>query len=450
MNHFGEESDQFDHLFERPSQQLFLFDFGCKSGMASASGILSSLLLGDAKATDDDLFARSKGATSSFQPLKPSAVAPRKPRQPAATASTSRLDDDESSEQDSSASSSDEESSDEALTVQDQAERAALLKAKAFSKQLKLAKKAKSQKPTKKRKAEEIEVPELEPSEDELDEMDEDEPDLEEHEERTPKRTEEQERERNSRTLFIGNVPTICATSKSSKKALIRHFVSHDQVLQSLPKGTKLKCDSIRFRSLAFASTIFGRPEKDVEAQDVSHAAKRAKMWKDAAVPDESIVVAKKGMSDAQKRRAAAIKRELNDKKKNCNAYLVLSVEPGEQTSAIVDLVIAKTHNSVFEGLTLRVDRASSRLSAVSKSDKGLSKEEARRTIFLGGLDFAETEENVRQAVQLALAQQRQEEDTQYVDDVRIVRDNASGLGKGFAYVRFIVSLVLHAACSTF
>ena len=67
--------------------------------------------------------------------------------------------------------------------------------------------------------------------------------------------------------------------------------------------------------------------------------------------------------------------------------------------------------------------------------------DEDRRTCFIGGLDFAESEEKLRTWVETTLTKERGEPDaddeleTRWVERVRIVRDKATGLGKGFAYV---------------
>lgn len=438
--------------------------------MASGSGVLSSFLLKGSTSADDGLFATSKGASLSFsqqqQPSSPSSSKAKSNKSHASTrkgkqATVEALN----AVQDAGTSSSEEEVEEPLPAGLDDEQQRAILKARAFSRQLKASL---AGKPVKKRKAQEIEpdAPALdddddddgdeavEEEEEEEEEAEDSDDDLKSAEASTKKnkkpRTPEEERERNARTLFIGNVPAACATSRPLKKALIRHLTASDAVLASLPDDVRVKCESIRFRSLAFSSTIFGRSEKDVVPADLSHAKKRARMWKDAATPDEveqADRTVKKGLSDKQKRKAAAIKQELNENKKNCNAYLVLAVTPADATAETVDAVVRATHNTPFEGFTLRVDWAASTGTATTSksSDRGLTSEEARRTIFLGGLDFAETEENVRTAVQAALARHLSDEKTTFVDDVRIVRDPATGLGKGFAYVRFTVQSFLHA-----
>lgn len=62
---------------------------------------------------------------------------------------------------------------------------------------------------------------------------------------------------------------------------------------------------------------------------------------------------------------------------------------------------------------------------------------EARRTLFMGGLDFAENEENVRVATEAVLVKERGEAKGEkgWVERVRLIRDASTGLGKGFGYV---------------
>ena len=57
------------------------------------------------------------------------------------------------------------------------------------------------------------------------------------------------------------------------KKALIRHVLQSPSLLAMLPPNCPpLKADSIRFRSLAFASTVFGRKAVVDPAADPAEA----------------------------------------------------------------------------------------------------------------------------------------------------------------------------------
>lgn len=169
-------------------------------------------------------------------------------------------------------------------------------------------------------------------------------------------------------------------------------------------------------------------------------------------------------LTDAQKRKVALIRGELNDGKKACNAYLVIAALPESlDARAVVRAVVEAANNSVFEGFTIHADyvrprsaaallaaaqmaaKPNENLTDVPRNSDGfqVAPADARRTVFIGGLDFAESEENVRAAVEACLVRERGElpADERYVQNVRVVRDPSSGLGKGFCYVLLQVRL---------
>ncbi|KAK4692687.1 nucleolar protein 12, partial [Phenoliferia sp. Uapishka_3] len=252
------------------------------------------------------------------------------------------------------------------------------------------------------------------------------------------------------------------------------------------PNCPPLKADSIRFRSLAFASTVFGRkavvdPNADPSLPPVEpggRGRKRAKTWRDdegedergvkggfrkkqEEAPEAEKVNKRQPLTDGQKRRVAFIRGEINEGKKVCNAYLVLAPLPASyDTLSMADIltaIIQNTNGSTYEGMTLRADGVRPRSSAstvaaaklASKPSKADSlappntgpsytvpPAEARRTLFMGGLDFAESEENVRAATEAILVKERGPSGEKgWVEGVRIVRDASTGLGKGFGYV---------------
>lgn len=275
------------------------------------------------------------------------------------------------------------------------------------------------------------------------------------------------------------------------KKALIRHILQSPTLLALLPSNCPpLKANSIRFRSLAFASTVFGRKADTTDAngepiEPGGRGRKRARDWRESEGTDERgvrggfrhkeapaapvVEKEKKGaLTDGQKRRVAFIRGELNEGKKACNAYLVLDAFPASFTTlSIKDLLVAlvsATDGSVFESFTLRADHVRPRSSAATTAAAQLANPskasmnsslippssgpsytvppvEARRTLFMGGLDFAESEESVREATEKMLVLQRGECSAgNWVERVRIVRDASTGLGKGFGYVLMRVS----------
>jgi nucleolar protein 12 len=271
------------------------------------------------------------------------------------------------------------------------------------------------------------------------------------------------------------------------KKGLIRHVLQSPALLAALPESAMpLKADSIRFRSLAFASTVFGRKESGLNAdgneaaEDAGgHGRKRAKEWRENEDTDERGVMGgyrqkekapelsnrKTALTDGQKRRVAFIKGELNEGKKACNAYLVIEPLPATchlSMSDVIKVLVHVTNGSSFEGFTLRADHVRPRSSAailaaaqmaskpattasLAPSTAGTAYSvpatEARRTLFVGGLDFAESEENIRAATEIILVKQRGPSGEKgWVEGVRMIRDASTGLGKGFGYVLMRVS----------
>ena len=176
----------------------------------------------------------------------------------------------------------------------------------------------------------------------------------------------------------------------------------------------------------------------------------------------------KKGaLTDGQKRRVAFIRGELNEGKKACNAYIVIEDLPASSPIAmpeLIKLIVEAIDGSVFETFTLRADHVRPRSSAstlaaaqtLAKPNTSLIDPqvggasytvpplEARRTLFVGGMDFAESEENVRAATEAILVKERGVcPEKGWVERVRIIRDASTGLGKGFGYILFKVSLLL-------
>lgn len=272
------------------------------------------------------------------------------------------------------------------------------------------------------------------------------------------------------------------------KKSLIRHILTSPTLLALLPPNMPvLKADSIRFRSLAFASTVFGRKAtvegtaEEPVSEPGGRGRKRAREWRNDEGTDERgvkggfkarevekpVVVEKKGaLTDGQKRRVAFIKGELNEQKKGCNAYLVLNKLPETSPLSmdqVLQFILEATDSSIFEGQTLRADLVRPKSTAatlaaaqtLAKPNNNLIDStiggstsytvpplEARRTLFVGGMDFGESEENVRVATEAILVKERGIcKEKGWVERVRVIRDASTGLGKGFGYILFRVSL---------
>ncbi|KAJ5975268.1 Nucleolar protein 12 [Penicillium waksmanii] len=207
--------------------------------------------------------------------------------------------------------------------------------------------------------------------------------------------------EKSSRTVFLGNVSTEAIKSKSSKKTLLRHLASH---LSSLPESSgPHKVESIRFRSVPFASGG-GLPK-----------------------------------------RASFARREiLDDTTPSTNAYAAHARPP----SALNGTVVLDRH--------IRVDS----IAHPAEIDN-------KRCVFVGNLSFVDQEgitEDHNGKKKKARASADIEEglwrifnqntgDTKdkktvkkNVEFVRVIRDRATRVGKGFAYVQFFDANNVEAA----
>ncbi|KAI9831881.1 MAG: hypothetical protein M1819_004603 [Sarea resinae] len=212
------------------------------------------------------------------------------------------------------------------------------------------------------------------------------------HESLAPSK-EESELEKSSRTVFLANVSTLAITSKSAKKTLLGHLASF---FPSLPSSsTPHKVESLRFRSTAFSSQ---------------------------ALP----------------RKAAFAKKELMDATtKSTNAYAVYSspLTAREATKRLNGTVVLERH--------LRVD-----------SVAHPAKVDNKRCVFVGNLGFVDDDSMIKAAEDDLDGKKRSRKPAQpadveeglwqefskvgAVENVRVVRDSKTRVGKGIAYVQFV------------
>jgi len=195
-----------------------------------------------------------------------------------------------------------------------------------------------------------------------------------------------------SRTVFLANVATEAITSKSAKKELLTHMASFFSDIAAPAEGKpEHKVESIRFRSTAYAGT---------------------------ALP----------------KKAAFAKKELMAATtKSTNAYVVYSSAFAAREAA------KKLNGSIVLDRHLRVDG----VAHPAKTDH-------RRCVFVGNLGFVDDESMMDQGGENERKRSKIPSDIEEglwrqfgkagkVESVRVVRDEKTRVGKGFAYVQFEV-----------
>ncbi|PHH92447.1 hypothetical protein CDD83_7403 [Cordyceps sp. RAO-2017] len=194
--------------------------------------------------------------------------------------------------------------------------------------------------------------------------------------------------ERAGRTIFLGNVSTEAITSKHAKKTLTSHLSS---VLDSNGPAPE-KLESLRFRSVAFST---------------------------GSMP---------------KRAAYITKSIMGSTTKSANAYAVFS------SSAAARKVVSSLNGSEVLGRHIRVD-----------SVAHPSPMDHRRCVFVGNLEFVDDETVLNTNSEGKTVEKKRNKvpaDVEEglwrtfgkqgkVENVRVVRDPKTRIGKGFAYVQF-------------
>ena len=262
------------------------------------------------------------------------------------------------------------------------------------------AEKAKQQKVRKEQDSED-EASASEPEEDEDDSTSDEEGSVPVHESLTGGGSEAQEIEKSNRTVFLGNVSSKAITSHSAKNTLVKHLESF---VSTLPESKEPhKVQSIRFRSTAFASG--GRIPK----------------------------------------RASFARREVMDETTpSTNAYVIYSTIPAARKAP------AALNGTMVLDRHLRVDN----IAHPSPTDH-------KRCVFVGNLDFvgkttdpeeeekkkkknwepADVEEGLWRTFDAQTGKSKSDKNKtsrcSNVESVRVVRDQATRVSKGFAYVQF-------------
>ncbi|CAE6350227.1 unnamed protein product [Rhizoctonia solani] len=288
--------------------------------------------------------------------------------------------------------------------------------------------------------------------------------------------------QKNSRTIFIGNLPAGVAKS-STRKSLQKHVLKC--LASTYPNLPRPKIESSRFRSVAFSTptnklpsdALSSKPQRETPSSE--HHRTRAAEWRAAQDPEGT--PHKTFQTPAQKKKTAYITGALHDStKSSASAYVVFAypdpVEGGEPAWDPVEVAaraVLACNGSTFMDRVLRVDRVGQ-----TEGDKP----DPRTMVFIGNLDFEVDENAVRELFEKLVEKERGKSDAQdgsgsesgdseseeeaeeetgaeitepnsakttstpldstttntWVKSVRIIRDKDTQLGKGFGYVQFI------------
>lgn len=246
------------------------------------------------------------------------------------------------------------------------------------------------------------------------------------------------------------------------------------------------KIESVRFRSIPFQTPTSKLPTSDNEGDTKTklkpqtpketrpHDRERASVWRSkTAEKDEAAVKQdeKKYITPSQKKKIAFINQEFHSTADTVNAYIVFAhpvntedrpsnlppIPPSLDPYQAARLAAEKCDGTLFMERLIRVDLIGKNNEArLTDSDKksGLIDTDPKFSVFIGNLDFASKEEDLRVFFEGLMASEKglppanddtdeggQSKPSTWVTRVRIVRDKDTQLGKGFAYVQFTVSL---------
>jgi nucleolar protein 12 len=271
-----------------------------------------------------------------------------------------------------------------------------------------------------------------------------------------PNETKEQ---RDARTIFLGNVPMEVAKSKvcplsfspgltlltdyqSALKAFKKYILSH------VPRA---EIESLRFRSVAFQRPTSAAPVP--RARDLERTAE----WR--ATKGDEVPAPQPRLGSGDKKKIAFINNEIHEEVDSVTVYVVFAYGADLAPDEAAKGAVAALDNMQYMGHTLRADTIGGGIG------------DPKRTVFVGSLDFASREEDVRVFFEGLVSAERgprtaitgddsdseNEEDTgdpnahgarlkTWVTRVRIIRDKDTQLGKGFAYVQFTVRLYSYSS----
>lgn len=294
-----------------------------------------------------------------------------------------------------------------------------------------------------------------------------------------PKKTkytppDETSEQRDSRTIFVGNLDVEVIKSNGLQRQLFSHLTSF---------APNAKVESIRFRSVAFAAPTVSEAQIENKAEEEAKAAgrerQRASAWKKEH-GDEPARGRKAGDEEnegktffkpGERRKVAFIKKDFHSTTENVNAYVVFAHPAPDRSKNVAPIldpyvaakeIIKNGNHSQFMERTLRLDACRPSLSTIAataaqegKSTLPLKRQvwtagkDPKKSLYVGNLDYAAKEEDLRAFFESLLVAERGDKlksidadgiesgPNVWVEDVRIIRDRDTQMGKGFGYVAF-------------
>ncbi|KAG6872243.1 hypothetical protein C0995_011665 [Termitomyces sp. Mi166 len=279
---------------------------------------------------------------------------------------------------------------------------------------------------------------------------------------------------RDQRTIFVGNISVDVAQRKPLLKQLHRH------ILSQIPTA---KIESTRFRSVPFQVPTSKLPDDDAlkgkaDPKNISaptkparqHDVDRTSTWRSShkdGKDEEGPSDEKKYLNPNQKKKIAFINHEFHSEADTVNAYIVFAhpipaenrpknlpplppvLDPYEAARQAVRVC----DRSTFMDRVIRIDLVGKKglPSSGEELDMDMVGADPKSTVFVGNLDFASKEEDLRAFFEGVVTSERGappaaenaevgaiKKPNSWVVRVRIVRDKETQLGKGFAYVQFI------------
>ncbi|KAF5360334.1 hypothetical protein D9756_005093 [Leucocoprinus leucothites] len=297
--------------------------------------------------------------------------------------------------------------------------------------------------------------------------------------------TDETPARRDQRTVFIGNLSLDVAQKRPLQKQLQRHILSF------VPTA---KIESIRFRSVPFSSptaaaaaaattsstpnasssTTADEPHKNPSQRE--HDRTRASSWRSSTTSDPA-PEANNHLTPNQKKKYLFLTHQFHTSGTTVHAYIVFAHPPPPSSNPrpanlppLPDVLdpyeatkqaVKDGDGSEFEGRIIRVDFVGKNEKRKAKSgeekdgeevvgnNKAFEDADPKCTLFVGSLDLAAQEEDLRAFFESLMKTERGEPPSStddegakksktWVTHVRIIRDKDTQLGKGFGYVQFI------------